>query len=223
MTSEKMPYTRSDFIPASELKKLFNVTGNFYFLRKVPYRRTLAITSTQKIITSDPDLMVVMMNPGTSMPLVKTNYSNRDVPATPDPTQYKIMRFMRFAGFNHARVLNLSDLCEPTSEEFYKSIQADPHKNISSIFHPERREELNSLFSNNTPLLLAWGVNDSLIPLATLAREYLLDKGKFHFGYNKNPDPLKYYHPNFRDPKGLYNFWLNEVIKSYYINSKIGK
>jgi hypothetical protein len=64
-----------------------------------------------------PDAVFIMMNPGSSKPLVEVN--NRIharaihklpislVPTRPDTTQYQVMRLMHFLGWRHVRVLNI--------------------------------------------------------------------------------------------------------------------
>ncbi|MBS1652834.1 MAG: DUF1643 domain-containing protein [Bacteroidetes bacterium] len=209
-------YTKSDFLSANELKQVFSVTGYFYSTGKVKCRKHLNIklkTSKKK----KPDLMVVMMNPGSSKPLNDTPASyNKETPAKPDPTQYKIMRFMLQSNYEYARVLNLSDLIQATSSKFYKSISKKSKDNNHSIFHPTRTKELKDLFEKNIPTLIAWGVNDDLQPLIDLSYKYITTNSNFFFGYKKEGALDRYLHPQTRD-SGVYARWLNEVLASYQI------
>lgn len=210
-------YTKSDFISAKELKLIFSVTGFYYSPPKnEECRKFLNIklnTSKQK----KPDLMVVMMNPGSSKPLIESPKSyNKETPAKPDPTQYKIMRFMLETDYEYARVLNLSDLIQATSTEFYKSISKASKGNTNSIFHSKRTKELNNLFEKNIPTLIAWGVNDDLQPLINLTYKYVSVRSKFFFGYKKEDALDRYFHPQTRDD-GKYARWLNAVLESHQI------
>lgn len=73
---------------------------------------------------NEPDLMVVMMNPGSSYPL--DGIDNNSIPseADPDTTQQQIMKVMDAALFNYARILNLSDLRTPDSNELYRFLNS---------------------------------------------------------------------------------------------------
>jgi hypothetical protein len=209
-------YTKSDFLSANELKQIFSVTGYYYSANKKKCRKYLNIKlkTTKK---KKPDLMVVMMNPGSSKPLIENPKSNNtETPAKPDPTQYKIMRFMLQHGYEYARVLNLSDLTQATSSEFYKLISKKSKDNKHSIFHPTRTKDLKDLFEKNIPTLIAWGVNDDLQPLIDLSYKYITTNSNFFFGYKKEDALDRYFHPQTRD-NGEYARWLNEVLASYQI------
>ncbi|HTN76126.1 MAG TPA: DUF1643 domain-containing protein, partial [Pirellulaceae bacterium] len=127
-----------------------------------------------------PDAVFIMMNPGSSIPLVPVN--NRIdtkairslpislVPTRPDTTQYQVMRLMQHQRWQHVRVLNLSDLRSPKSPEFFKlyqRLEADTNFVAHSVFSDDRQQELSSKLSANTqaPLVLAWGLSAQLDPL----------------------------------------------------------
>lgn len=169
---------------AAELKQIFTVYGHFYNLKisdKVfKCRSVLDIkrkgTGIKKNI---PDIVVIMMNPGSSKPLDK-NYipetyslsayrkikSKEAVPTRPDNAQYQIMRLMVFNDWNYVRVLNLSDLRNGNSGNFQTDFlnaknldNSDPH----CITNEKRRVELlDSLRSKSNKIIAAWGSIDLL-------------------------------------------------------------
>ncbi len=135
------------FIPASDLKKKYEVLGHFYSLdfpwgERVECRSVLEIAAPRAMAehSSDravlgerrPDAVCIMMNPGSSRPLcdVDTVISPRSittlarqaetslVPTRPDITQYQVMRLMHYCTWNHVRILNLSDMRDPKSGNF---------------------------------------------------------------------------------------------------------
>ena len=180
------------FIPAKELKQKYGVFGHFYSVElaskeTVECRSVLEIASKHhapsdcsELSALRPDAVFIMMNPGSSRPLVEVNNRIRArairklqvslVPTKPDTTQYQVMRLMHFLGWRHVRVLNLSDLRCSKSAEFFKLFQRleDESKFEShSIFSDARTEELSLKLakSKKMPLVLAWGLSDKLNPL----------------------------------------------------------
>ena len=180
------------FISANELKQKYGVFGHFYSVELaskevVECRSVLEITSKGHIPTDHselsqlrPDAVFIMMNPGSSRPLVEVNNRIRArairklrislVPTKPDTTQYQVMRLMHFRGWRHVRVLNLSDLRSPKSAEFIKLFQrleGESHFDSHSVFSDARMDELSLKLptSRKMPLVLAWGLSDKLNPL----------------------------------------------------------
>jgi|SRR5690606_21203704 len=138
--------------------------------------------------------MVVMMNPGSSYPL--DGIDNNSVPskAEPDTTQQQIMKVMGAAVFNYARILNLSDLRTPDSNELYRFLKSESCSSVEhSIFLPDRKPELAKLFVNDVPVIFGWGVNQALIPLAKQAIESLCINNPL--GMLKPKTRYSYYHP----------------------------
>ena len=171
-------------IYAGELKKHFDVTGHFYDLKLsdsvFKCRSLLEIKRKGIIFKNDtPDIVVIMMNPGSSKPLDK-NYipktftvktyanikSKEIVPTRPDNAQYQLMRLMIFNDWNFVRVLNLSDLRNGNSGDFKTDFlnaknfdKSDPH----CITHKIRRKELlDSMRSKTNKIIAAWGSIDLL-------------------------------------------------------------
>lgn len=171
----------------------FEVKGLFYESNGYKLRKYLDITRVG-VELNEPDLMVVMMNPGSSYPL--DGIDNNSVPseAEPDTTQQQIMKVMDASAFNYARILNLSDLRTPDSNELYRFLKSDESSTVEhSIFSPNRKSELAQLFVNCVPVIFGWGVNQALIPLAKLAIDTLCISNPL--GILKPNTRYSYYHP----------------------------
>lgn len=180
------------FIPAEELKQRYDIFGHFYSVEVAP-RHVVECRSVLEIVQpsrtpanlsvlcrSKPDAVFVMMNPGSSRPLVEVhNHIRSDaihqlpislVPTKPDTTQYQVMRVMHYCNWRHVRVLNLSDLRCSKSVEFFKQFQrleAEAAFDSHSIFSARRTDELGLKLSNHQaiPVVRAWGVSAELDPL----------------------------------------------------------
>lgn len=175
------------------LKAEFEVVGHFYEAHGHKLRKYLDIKrvgAREEI----PDLMVVMMNPGSSYPL--DNNDNNVLPskAEPDTTQQQVIKVMNKASFNYARVLNLSDLRTPSSDDLYAFLKSEEAKSVDhSIFSFSRKSELDQLLIKNVPVIFAWGVNPALVPFAKLAIDVLgIDNS---IGMLKHNTKYSYYHP----------------------------
>lgn len=158
--------------------------GHFYKMRttgnRILYcRSVLEITTHQPLIPNElldrkPDAVVVMMNPGSSRPrqAVEQRILNSQdiqsccqlVPARRDKTQKQIVRIMRRMGYNHIRVLNLSDIRDPNSSRFFQIVRQEgavqnnhiqaPH----SIFSRYRFLELLCRMNPRSGIVIAgWG------------------------------------------------------------------
>lgn len=179
---------------AQELLAQFAVYGRFYEraiagvpeqlrdrLEIAPHAQPLA-----HLVQAEPDLLVVMMNPGASKPLHAPAPSLWDAPqgatsatgfvaAQPDRTQYQIMALLLAAqaqglAWRHARVLNLSDLRTPKSAVFVQKLNAYAHDPSHSLFSAARSHERQALFAHSaTPVLCAWGLSPHFAPLAAQA------------------------------------------------------
>ena len=161
---------------AQDLMERFAVYGRFYEKRiagvNEHLRDRLEIAprnlAVKEVVQQEPDLLVVMMNPGGSRPLntlwdadAADGFTN----TVPDRTQYQVMRLLVAAqakglGWHHARVLNLSDLRTPKSAEFVEKLQRYADYPEHSLFCDARRDECDKLFASLvTPVLLGWGLN----------------------------------------------------------------
>jgi hypothetical protein len=115
--------------------------------------------------------LISLKSSTSSNPLLKFN-SNTETLVKPDVTQNQIMKIMLNGNFKYARVLNLSDLREPKSKDFYDRIEEMDVLNIThSIFNESRNEDFKKLWVNNVPVIFGWGVNPKLKNLALKAIE----------------------------------------------------
>jgi hypothetical protein len=175
------------------MEENFKITGLFYQQDGYNFRKFLNIVRKDSEIKK-PDLMVIMMNPGSSGPLGVKENNNTETEAIPDNTQDQIMRVMRNCNFDFARILNLSDLREPKSSVFYNKIEELKKNKIAhSIFDNKRSSDYEKLFVNNIPVIFAWGVNEKLRELATLAINRIGETKPL--GLKKNGFDFAYYHP----------------------------
>ena len=180
-------------ISADVLLAEFAVYGRFYecAIAGVPeqLRDRLEIAprawSLADCVQREPDLLVIMMNPGGSRPLAALwdgegsaelgDGRGSFVAAQPDRTQYQIMQLLLLAqaqgkNWRHARVVNLSDLRTPKSAVFIEKLAAYAQDDRHSMFSPGRKLECVNLFANaGTPVLCAWGLSAHFAPLARLA------------------------------------------------------
>ena len=185
-----------DFLYAAELKKRFTCYGHFYELvmmngERARCRSVLEIVDRSidqehpsDISLMEPDVVVVMMNPGSSHPkdiyhidgeieYPQSGGSMRKelVLTQPDNTQYQIMRIAVAKGWRHIRVLNLSDLRDPKSGSFLQRIDLLSEimgGHTHSIFCNERAAECAHALNrkSGTPILLGWGQVPGLVPVS---------------------------------------------------------
>lgn len=164
---------------ASELNKIFDVMGHFYEIRICGAQencRSLLEIRRKDQASASCDLLVVMMNPGSSKPKDESTVTSwmigaekKLIPTQPDTTQYQIMRVMDKVGFNFARIINLSDLRTPKSSIFYQKVSTYNSDSKHSIFNEDRSKELRGLLENDVPLVCGWGLSRDLLPLVKLA------------------------------------------------------
>ena len=153
------------------MKTQFTITGFYYEVQGIKFRKYLDI----KTINSghkNPDLMVIMMNPGSSKPIDGIENNTKESLAIPDNTQSQIMKVMLNCNLQYARVLNLSDLREANSAAFYKKLKNLNRMGIShSLFDKNRQDDFNQLWVNDVPVIFGWGVSVNLKALALNAME----------------------------------------------------
>ncbi|MBF0144695.1 MAG: hypothetical protein HQL84_03230 [Magnetococcales bacterium] len=225
---------------ATDIKKEIAVFGQFVNLSLGSMN--LALRPVLELIRKDhlperpnqigqmiPDLLVIMMNPGSSHPM-DLEYRPADVakpeeidpfgeriPTRPDNTQYQIMRIMLAQGWHHARVLNLSDLRETKSPIFiqrYQELETWSGGSAHSLFSPVRtRERMIRMGQGaNLPLLVGWGRNPGLLPLArqclaTLVPERII-------GVELPESPGLYAHPSPMMQKAK-EAWVKTILAKY--------
>nr|CRH05402.1 conserved protein of unknown function [Candidatus Magnetococcus massalia] len=222
---------------AAELKKIFGVYGFFYQtqLAGEPQPCRSVLTLVRHGVTPEPlsglealppDLLVVMMNPGSSRPLQRddapTEISQLDqllkrhwVATQPDNTQYQIMRVMEGMGYRHARVLNISDLRETKSPLLIKKVEYLAKQDgggLHSLFHPQRRGELQNLMGDDPhiPVIVGWGRHKGLLPLAHQALDAL--QGWRLIGQQTEEDPALYAHPSPMLQR-MKDAWLDKMMR----------
>lgn len=184
-----------EFIYAAELKKQFTCYGHFYELAFISgetakCRSVLEIVDTSipqdnpaAISEMKPDVVVIMMNPGSSRPKVEGHVDDvleypgsgnpmqkKLVLTQPDNTQYQVMRVAVSKGWKHIRVLNLSDLRDPKSVKFIQQALAlggIMGGHVHSLFCEERAAECARSLERKTrtPILLGWGQDLGLLPM----------------------------------------------------------
>lgn len=211
-----------EFVYAAELKKRFTCYGHFYELalaggEQVKCRSVLEIVDTtipqhdpSAIYQLEPDVVVIMMNPGSSHPknkeLENDLFASSCAPGTkelvltqPDNTQYQIMRVAVEQGWHHIRILNLSDLRDPKSGSFLQKAEACErisNGHLHSIFCDERYEECAHSLRRKAggPILLGWGQDAGLLPLATQCFDRLGEEKTYTVV--SAADPLLNAHPS---------------------------
>ncbi|TSE07926.1 DUF1643 domain-containing protein [Aquimarina algiphila] len=175
------------------MQENFHITGFFYEKEGFKFREFLNIKHLSCTKTN-PDLMVIMMNPGSSKPLDGIDNNNKISEAKPDNTQDQIMRIMLHFGYEYSRILNLSDLRESKSKKFYlKVIELEKKKIDHSIFDKSRAKDFENLFVYGVPVLYAWGVSYKLRKLALKAIEKSGNTPSH--GWRKEGTEWGYYHP----------------------------
>ena len=186
----------------------FSITGIFYNSKNYKFRSCLNIRRINNN-SDQPDLMVIMMNPGSSKPI--SDIYDVETPAIPDMTQSRIIEIMNRCDFNYARVLNLSDIREPKSAVFYKMIAKLEEENIPhSIFCDERKEDFITYFVHNIPVIFAWGVHSKLAGLSKKAIDTIAPENIFGYHKTNGIHCNTYYHP-LRRSLAMQTEWINKV------------
>jgi hypothetical protein len=210
-----------EFIPANRLKKVFDVFGHFYSVNlisgeKIDCRSVLEIVTKQekpsdidRLLEVPPDAIFIMMNPGSSRPHIEVNNFITDcsinqlvvslVPTRPDTTQYQVMRVMHYCGWQHVRVLNISDMRDPKSGSFvnrYSDIENRTGFSAHSLFSDIRSVELKRKLNRKpeAPIVCAWGVSPNLDPLIERCLNVVGSKAGLT-GLKKIGTENKYFHP----------------------------
>lgn len=197
------------------MKDDFNITGLFYKNKGYKFRKFLNIVKRNSNCQI-PDLMIVMMNPGSSKPINGIDDYEIETETIPDRTQDQIMNLMNNCNFNYARILNLSDYRESKSKLFYSQIKEFQNHNIQhSIFSDYRKDDFNKLFIKDIPVIFAWGVNKNLFELAAFAKERIgVVKSA---GLKKEGEEYAYYHPlpQNSDKQKEWLSSITEIIKAW--------
>lgn len=144
-------------------------------------------------VNGQPDLLVIMMNPGGSAPLPSMENIDGYVPAKPDRTQYQVMQLMDASVglLKHARILNLSDIREPKSKVFQEKLKFYDNDISHSIFDESRVKELERSIDGCRAVLRGWGLTKAYGFLASRA---IAATAKMHI-LGVTDDGLLYRHP----------------------------
>jgi Protein of unknown function (DUF1643). len=180
----------------------FDVQGFFYNQKGLKFRRFLDI-KRKGMNSRESDLNVIMMNPGSSKPKgidenLSLDYLDRFVEAHPDNTQSQIMKIMEKCKFNYAKIVNLSDIRNTNSNNFYKMLSDELKETEHSIFHESNRHLLKSYLNPNAIFILAWGVDNKLQCLSELALNVLTELWGTEIikvGLKHSTNKHGYYHP----------------------------
>lgn len=161
-----------------------------------------------------PDIIFVMMNPGSSKAFDSktdvrkwTKGTESFVQVCPDATQSQTAKIMDRFGFKHGRILNLSDLIDTRSKEFYKLVREQSSFD-HSIFSTGRKRELERYAGHKSPVIFAWGVSPSLRKLTEMATQAIRSGSGWHKG--ESDDPQRYYHA-FPRTQQRRDQWLHEI------------
>jgi len=174
------------------VKENFKVTGFFYESHGMSFRKYLDVKRIG-VLSESPDLVSVMMNPGSSKP-VSGDFDGRcDAETIPDATQVQIMKLMDKSALNWVRIFNLSDLIEPKSTILLEKIQEMEKERIPHSIFTRKQDDIAEFIPYSIPVLFAWGVDKRLESLAIQACEQL-SKHKI-IGLQKEGFPYAYYHP----------------------------
>jgi len=163
-------------------------------------------------------LLVIMLNPGNSRPVDKTykpvqlkniamDTSIDLIAATPDNTQYQIMRVMKELGYTLAAIINILDVRETDSRKLAK-MSVNFEKEETSIFHKNRKKELKDNLCFKQDVIVAWSCK-----IGKEATDLLLDRIKINNNriFSKINKEGLVWHANPRNKK-LQCEWLNEII-----------
>lgn len=171
-----------------ELLEIFRVKGFYYSIDNILCRSHLVIEKIHH--GTGMNFVSIMMNPGKSWP--KDDLEDGYCETEPDKTQYQLMKLMLSTNIKRLHVINLSDIREPSSKEFYKKIKHLEEALKYSIFSNNRKNELKRVFLDVDGVICAWGVNGSLGALSNLALKTV--QGMTLYGIRKG-EGSGYYHP----------------------------
>ena len=198
----------------------FEVIGGFLSRGGYPMRNWLDVVR-RSTPQPAPEIMIIMMNPGSSGPREAAEGDAQPQRlARPDRTQLQITRLMDAIGLSHARIINLSDFRTSRSQDLVRFLASGEAATIDhSIFSPTRREELESLLVRDIPIVYAWGVHTSILPLAKRAIEVVGISSAL--GVPKAGTPHAFYHP-LPPVHSKQIAWVREVAAQFHARNTRG-
>ncbi|WP_153796434.1 DUF1643 domain-containing protein [Foetidibacter luteolus] len=176
----------------------------FYKLDEILCRLYVDIRKDDVVLPKHPEIIFVMLNPGSCD---NEGKFCEEVRVKPDATLHRIITFMQAKDLCHGRILNLSDIRNEKSGNFFKMLAGLEKEGNSkhSIFHASREKNLLSLAPETVPVLFACGTN----PKA----RYLLNAAVNFFGNDRIINRgLNFYHPLMRPNKNRERKWLDLVL-----------
>ena len=204
--------------------------GDFYKLGCFRCRSTLEIIDCKvekpkKLLKYPADVVVVMMNPGSSKPKNGNNGQNRTptqignraqlTSTKEDKAQESIVALMRRKNFRRARVLNLSDIREANgfAKKYAKWLADGCLPKGHSIFCEERSDELDARLTGQSVVVAGWSYHQELGQLGKAAYDAIKLRGlevhgwepRFGFRY---PRPRK-------DPIQGQEEWINSIVTTW--------
>lgn len=177
----------------------YSYQAKFYLHNDIPCREVLFIKQlrTQKQV----DLLVVMMNPGSSHPAAVVDYHsitedlwNKFVPTEPDTTQNRIVEYMEQQQLEHACVFNLTNVCNQKST----SLRAADCQFSNFLTIESARTFIHQHTPNAKHVLIAWGCKAIFRTLIINCKQAITEIDDVQiFGFNQIADrrDLYYYHP----------------------------
>lgn len=188
------------------------ITAFFYHHKKLinqEFRLYLDIKHEDQNRLTQPDLIVIMQNPGSCANPHKKY--NTEISVDPDPTLHRIKSLLEnFNNLKFIRVINLSDLVNPKGAEFFQNLPLIEKKigKTHSLFDQSRNKTLNSLIENGSKVYFSCGVNKNCKDLLKVAIAVLKDKNVKILNTKK-----EFYHPLARPNRKLKNGWKFQAIK----------
>jgi len=187
----------------------FSVQGFFYKTDALVFRKYLEIRRIG-VDSTENDLNVIMMNPGSSKPrnmIYKkgcfadfADFADFDklVDAEPDSTIVQIMRVMENCGLDYAKIVNLSNIRARSLEVFLEMLKNVLRRIDHSVFTEEGKPFLKDYLNPKAVFIFAWGVDRGLQGLAKQAIEILNSlwgKTIEAIGIKHSKNKYGYYHP----------------------------
>ena len=204
--------------------------GHFYRLEDRLCRSTLEIVSSKimkkvkkpsEFLGFPPDVVVVMMNPGSSYPINKKDGPKRSpeeigrkpklTKIHPDKAQESIVALMECKKFEHVRVLNLSDVRE--TRDFPKLIASDLLPRGHTIFCEKRRIELQTRLDGQSVVVAGWRYCQKVGQLGWVAYDTMISLGLQVHGWQPRIG-FAYPHPK-GDTKQKMTGWLRGVVRNW--------
>ena len=202
--------------------------GDFYKLGCFRCRSTLEIIEREvedpnELLNCRADVVVVMMNPGSSEPK-NANHGQERTPTQiaerakltstcPDKAQESIVALMRRKNFRHARVLNLSDIREANkfAKKYAKLCEEELLPAGHSIFCEERQDELDARLKGRPVVVAGWSYDSKLGQLGKAAYDAIVSRGLKVHGWKPR---LGFRYPHTVGTQGRME-WLNGIVETW--------